>query len=127
MEYSLPVERARMTVVMQAIDGGNGPGCIQLRNAERVVLATLLLTKPSFYLVGPDLQLCAPTTTFIDITGTAAIGTICDGSGNIVIDEMSVGIDVTEDGIHDFEIVLDTVMLEIGKQITIVNATIQHG
>ena len=76
MEYSLPVKRARMTVTLNAIDGGNGPGVIELRNAERVILATLLLTKPSFYLVGDDLVLCAPTTAFIAIEGTAAIGTI---------------------------------------------------
>jgi hypothetical protein len=127
MEYSFPVKRLRMTAVLNSIDGGNGPGVIELRNAENVVLATLLLTKPSFYLVGDDLQLCAPTTAFVAIAGRATIGTISDGSGNIVIDEMSVGVDETEDGVHDFEIVLDNVDLDVGKQVTIVYATIEHG
>jgi len=127
MEYTLPVKRARMMQVLDAIEGGNGPGTIELRNDERVILATLLLTKPSFYLVGADLQLAAPTTAFVAIQGIAVIGTISDGSGNLVIDEMSIGVDVTEDEVHDFEIILDNNVLEIGKQVTIVYATIEHG
>ena len=127
MEYALPVKRLRMKAVVDSIDGGNGPGMIELRNAERVILATLILTKPSFYLVGDDLVLYAPTTAFVAIAGQANIGTISDGSGNLVIDEMTVGVDETEDGVHDFEIVLDTISLEVGKQVTIVSATIEHG
>jgi hypothetical protein len=127
MDYSLPVKRLRMTVVLQSIDGGGSPGVIELRNAERVILCTLLLTVPSFYLVGDDLVLTAPTTGFVAIAGTAAIATISDGAGNIIIDDMSVGVDETEDATHDFEICLDTTMLEVGKQVTIVAATIEHG
>ena len=127
MEYSLPIKRSRMTVVLQGIDGGGSPGCIQLRDASRVILATLLLTVPSFYLVGDDLVMVAPCTAFVAIQGQAAIGTISDGAGNIIIDNMTVGVDVTEDQIHDFEIVLDTVALQLGKQVTIVAATIEHG
>ena len=40
---------------------------------------------------------------------------------------MTVGIDVTADQIHDFEIVLDDTALEVGKQVTIVTATLSHG
>lgn len=127
MEYSLPVKRLRMTMVLHSIDGGGSPGKIEIRNVERVILATLPLLIPSFYLVGDDLVLSAPTSGYVAIAGTAAIATISDGSGNIVIDNMSVGVDETEDEVHDFEIVLDTVMLEIGKQVTIVAATIEHG
>jgi hypothetical protein len=116
-----------MTSVLQSIDGGGSPGKIEIRNTERVILATLLLTMPSFYLVGDDLVLCAPTSGFVVIEGQAAIGTISDGAGNIVIDNMTVGVDTTEDEVHDFEIVLDTTSLLIGKQVTIVNATLEHG
>jgi hypothetical protein len=126
MDYSQPVKRGRMTVVLNAIDGGNAPGTIELRDANRVILATLVLTRPSFYLVGSNLQLCAPTTGFIMISGQATIGTITDGSGFMVIDDLSVGVDETPDGVHDFEIVLDTTMFEVGKQVTIVAATIEH-
>jgi hypothetical protein len=127
MEYSLPVRRLRMTMVLQSIDGGGSPGKIELRNAERVILATLLLTIPSFYLVGDDLVLTAPTSGFVAIEGQASVATISDGAGNIVIDDMTVGVDITSDEIHDYEIVLDTTHLEIGKQVTIVAATIEHG
>jgi hypothetical protein len=127
MEYSLPVKRLRMTMVLQSIDGGGSPGTIELRNAERMILATLLLTLPSFYLVGDDLVLCAPTSGFVAIEGMATIATITDGAGNIIIDNMTVGTDKTDDGIHDFEIVLDDNALTIGKQVTIVSATIEHG
>ena len=127
MEYSLPVKRLRMTMVLQSIDGGGSPGVIELRNAERVILATLLLTIPSFYLVGADLVLTAPTSGFVAIEGMASIGTISDGAGNIIIDEMTVGVDVTEDEVHDYEIVLDDAMLRVGKQVTIVSATLEHG
>jgi hypothetical protein len=127
MEYSLPVKRLRMTVVLNAIDGGGSPGVIELRNTERVILATLVLTMPSFYLVGDDLVLCAPTTGFVAIEGLATLATISDGAGNIIIDEMTVGVDITPDQIHDFEIVLDDNSLLIGKQVTIVSATIEHG
>ena len=92
-----------------------------------MILATLVLTRPSFYLVGDDLQLVAPTTAFVAIAGVATIGTISDGSGTLVIDEMTVGVDpVDEDG-RDFEIVLDDNNLTVGKQVTIVSATIEHG
>ena len=127
MDYTLNVKRLRMKAVLDSIDGGNGPGAIELRNDERVVLATLVMTRPSFYQVGEDLVLVAPTTAFVAIEGQAKIGTISDGSGTLVIDEMSVGVDVTQDGVHDFEIVLDTINLEVGKQVTIVTATIEHG
>jgi hypothetical protein len=127
MEYSLPLQRLRMTQVVNSIDGGNGPGRIELRAADRTILASLLLTRPSFYLVGSDLQLAAPTTAFVTITGTATIGTITDGAGNLVIDDLSVGVDVTQDNIHDFEIVLDTTYLEEGNQVSIVSALIEHG
>lgn len=127
MDYTLTVKRLRMTQVVNSIDGGNGPGRIELRNAERVVLATLLMTRPSFYLVGADLQLVSPTTSFVTVTGVASIGTISDGSGYIVIDNLTVGVDVTPDEIHDFEIVLDSIALEEGNQVTIYSATIEHG
>ena len=127
MEYSLPVKRLRMMAVLNSIDGGGSPGSIQLRSAERVILATLLMTNPSFYLVGDDLVLTAPTTGFVAIEGMATLATIADGAGNIVIDEMTVGVDTTEDEIHDYEIVLDDNMLLVGKQVTIVTATIEHG
>lgn len=127
MEYTLNVKRLRMKAVVDSIDGGNGPGTIELRDLHRVILATLVLTKPSFYLVGDDLQLVAPTTAFVAIAGVATIGTISDGSGTLVIDEMTVGVDpVDEDG-RDFEIVLDDNNLTVGKQVTIVSATIEHG
>ena len=116
-----------MTVTLQSIDGGGSPGVIELRNAERVILCTLLLTTPSFYLVGDNLVLTAPTTGFIAIEGMATIGTISDGAGNIIIDNMTVGVDTTPDQIHDYEIVLDDNMLLVGKQVTIVTATIEHG
>jgi acyl-coenzyme A synthetase/AMP-(fatty) acid ligase len=127
MEYSLNVKRLRMKAVVDSIDGGNGNGKIELRNAEGLVLASLLLQKPSFYLVGDDLHLCAPTTGYVTVVGTAFIGTISDGTGTLVIDAMTVGTDQTEDAIHDYEINLDTTMLEIGNQVTIVSATIEHG
>ena len=127
MEYSQTLKRARMTQVMYAIDGGNAPGSIELRDAERNILATLILTRPSFYLVGADLYLCAPTTGFVMIAGMATIGTITDGSGFVAIDDLSVGVDQTADGIHDFEIVLDDNSLQVGKQVTIVSAVIEHG
>ena len=127
MEYSLPVKRMRMMSVLNAIDGGGSPGTIELRSVDRIILATLLMTMPSFYLVGDDLVLCAPTSAFVAIDGQAVIGTISDGAGNIIIDNMTVGVDVTPDQIHDFEIVLDDNALMIGKQVTIVTATLEHG
>jgi len=127
MEYSHNVKRRRMQAVLDSIDGGNATGTIELRNDERTVLATLILARPSFYMVGADLVLTAPTTGFVAIAGVAYVGTITDGSGNIVIDEMSIGVDPTLDETHDFEICLDNVNLAVGKQVTIVSATIQHG
>jgi len=116
-----------MKAVLDSIDGGNGPGTIELRDVDRNVLATFLLTKPSFYLVGDDLQLCAPTSTFVAIAGTSTVGTITDGSGNLVIDNLSVGIDLTIDDGNDYEICLDDNMLEVGKQVTLITAVIEHG
>ena len=127
MEYSLTVKRLRMKAVLDSIDGGNAPGTIELRNVNRVILATLIMTRPSFYQVGDDLVLQSPTSAFVAIAGQAVLGTITDGSGNLVVDEMTVGVDLTEDSTHDYEIVLDDNNLEVGKQVTIVSATIEHG
>ena len=127
MEYSLPVKRLRMTAVLQSIDGGGSPGVLELRSAERAILASLLLPVPSFYLVGDDLVLTSPISGFVAIEGMATLATISDGAGNVIIDEMTVGVDVTPDQIHDFEIVLDDNALLVGKQVTIVSATIEHG
>ena len=127
MEYLLTVKRLRMKAVLDSIDGGNSPGSIMLRDVDRAVLATLVLQRPSFYLMGESLVLAAPTTTFVAIAGEALIGSIADGSGTIVIDNMTVGVDPTLDEVHDYEICLDTNLLELGKQVTIVTATIDHG
>ena len=127
MEYSFTVKRLRMKAVLDSIDGGNSPGSIMLRDVDRAVLATLVLQRPSFYLMGESLVLAAPTTTFVAIDGEALIGSIADGSGTIVIDNMTVGVDPTLDEVHDYEICLDTNLLELGKQVTIVTATIDHG
>jgi hypothetical protein len=116
-----------MTVTLNSIDGGGSPGVLELRNAERVILASLLLPVPSFYLVGDDLILTAPISGFVAIEGMATIGTISDGAGNLVIDNMTVGVDQTEDGVNDYEITLDDNMLMVGKQVTIVYAKIEHG
>jgi hypothetical protein len=127
MEYVQTLKRARMMQVLEAIDGGSGPGSIELRDAERNILATLILTRPSFYLVGADLHLSSPTTGYVMIAGMATLATITDGSGYLTIDEMTVGVDQTADGVHDFEIVLDNNQLDLGKQVTIVYASIEHG
>jgi hypothetical protein len=127
MDYSLNVERMRMQQVVLAIDGGSGPGRLELRNAERFVLATLLLPRPSFYLVGSDLQLAGPVTGFVTVDGQAVIGTISDGQGTVVVDNMTVGVDTTPDAVHDYEIVLDNNNLEDGHQVTITYAVIEHG
>ena len=127
MEYAPNIERLRMKVVIDGTDGGGGPGYIELRDGNRTVLATLVLTKPSFYLVGSSIHLVAPTSGFVTVAGQAVVGTISDAVGNLVIDELSVGKDITDDEVHDFEIVLDNVNLEVGKQVTIVSASIDHG
>jgi len=123
----MTVRRLRMKAVLDSIDGGNGPGTIELRDVERNILATLIMTKPSFHLVGDDLHLAAPASAFVAIAGTSTLGTITDGSGNLIIDDMSVGVDPTIDEEYDYEICLDNNVLEVGKQVTIVTATIEHG
>jgi hypothetical protein len=127
MDYSLVVKRMRMQAVLNSIDGGNAPGTIELRNAEDIILAKLLLTRPSFYLVGDALQLAAPAVTYVQTAGVATKSTITDGSGNIVVEEMTVGVDETPGATNDFEVCLDNTNLEVGKQVTIVYATIEHG
>jgi len=127
MDYTLNVKRLRMKAVVDYIDGGNAPGSIELRDAERNILCTLILQRPSFHLVGDDLHLAAPTSGWVAIGGQAYIGTITDGSGNLVIDNMTVGVDSEATPENDFEIVLDSASLEVGKQVTIIQATIEHG
>ena len=101
-----------MTAVLNSIDGGGSPGIHRTsqRRARHPGDAVADRCR-SFYLVGDDLVLTAPTTGFVAIEGMATIGTISDGAGNIIIDEMTVGVDTTEDEIHDYEIVLDDTAL----------------
>lgn len=127
MDYSMVVKRLRMQMVLDSIDGGNGPGNIKLLDGNNVTMVEFQLTKPSFYMVGDVLELAAPTQAFVAVAGDAKTGTVSDGSGNVVITQLSVGVDTTDDSVPDYEIVLDKTLLAQGEQVTIIKATIEHG
>lgn len=92
--YSAAVKTARMTVVRDAIDAGAGPGILEIGTTGfATILATITLQDPSFTVDGDHLHMNGtPSDIDADNTGVAAIARFKDSNGNVIINNVTVGI-----------------------------------
>lgn len=121
--YSTAVKTARLAAVIAQIDAGAGPGTLEIGSAGMAsVLATITLADPSgtaasgvlTFDFDPDVSDVSA-----DATGTAAEARIKDSNGTVVISGLTVGTSGTN-------VVLDSVSITAGQQVTLTTGTITH-
>jgi hypothetical protein len=120
--YSAAVKTARMTAVRDQIDAGSGPGVLQIGTTGMgTVLVEVTLDDPSGTISGDILSLSnfPRSDTSANATGTAAAARIRDSSGTDVITGLTVGLSAAD-------VILDSVFITAGQQVTINTAAFTH-
>lgn len=122
VNYSTTVKNARLTVVRDAIDGGSGPGTLEICTAAYAsVLATVTFDDPCGNVSSGVLTFSAtPLSATAGNSGTAAIARIKDSSGTVVCDGLTVGTSATD-------IIVNTTTVNSGASVSVTSATITHG
>jgi len=120
VSYAASLKTTRMQAVLSAIDAG-AAGTIEIGTANMAtVLAILPLQKPSFSLSGAVLTLLGvPISATAGASGTAANARIKDGSGNVIVSQLTVGTTGTD-------IILNSVAITSGQAVTLNSGTISH-
>lgn len=123
VNYSAAVKTNRMNQVLNAIDGGAGPGTIEIgTSGMAVVLAVLTLSDPSGSVSGSVLTFSAITPdASADATGTAAEARIKDSAGTVVVS----GLTVTATG-GGGDVQLDSVSISAGQQVSMSSGSLTH-
>lgn len=122
VNYSTTVKNNRLNAVRDAIDGGAGPGYIEIGTAGMaLVLATILLNDPCApNAAGGVLTFTMPQSdASADNSGTAAEARIRDSNATDIVTGLTVGTSGTD-------IVLDNTSINATQQVTINSATITH-
>lgn len=120
--YTTSIKNSRMTVVRDAIDAGSGPGVLQIGTTGMAsVLAEIVLDDPCGTVSGGVLSFSGfpKSDSSANASGTAAAARIRDSSGNDVVTGLTVGLSSSD-------IILDSVSITSGQQVTINNASISH-
>ena len=112
--YSNAVKDARMLAVRDEIDGGGGAGKLEIGTAG---MASVLATFPLEAVCGTVSGF--PKTDPADATGTAAAARIRDFADADIITGLTVGTSGTD-------IVLDSVAISSGQDVTINSAVVTH-
>lgn len=126
VNYSDDLANARLQRVIDFIDGGSGPGVLVIGTAAMAVtLAQIPLASPSFGFDSTQRQielLGVPLSdTDADATGVAAAAQIKDGSGDVIVDGLTVGL--TGSGMN---VELTNVNLTLHQIVDLVSGVIIH-
>ena len=120
--YSTAVKTARMTATRDQIDGGSGPGVLQIGTAGMgTVLAEFTLDDPCGTITSGVLGFSGfpKSDTSANATGTAAAARIRDSNGVDCVTGLTVGT-------TNADIILDSVNITAGQTVTLNNASITH-
>ncbi len=121
--YTTATKNARMDAVAARIDGGSGPGVLQIGTAGMgTILAEITLDDPCAAAASGGVLTLAGfprSDGSANDSGTAAAARIRDSSGTDIITGLTVGTAGTD-------IVLDSVSITAGQQVTIQTATFTH-
>ena len=125
VSYTETQQNTRMTAVLTAIDAHASPATLEICTAAyAAVLVALPLADRSFSLGGakPNTALTmlgVPKSANATGTGTAAVARIKEGGGTTIADGLTVGTSATD-------IILNSVSITTGQQVSISSGTITH-
>lgn len=96
VDYIDSLATARLQRVIDFLDGGSGPAVLKIGTAAMAVtLAQITLASPSFAFESDPRQIVLQgvprSDTDADATGVAAAAQLLDGSGDVIVDGLSVG------------------------------------
>jgi hypothetical protein len=121
--YSTATKTARLQAVINQIDGGAGPGTLEIGTTGMgTVLAIITLADPCGTVSGdvltfdfdPDVS-----DTAADATGTAAAARIKDSAGTVVVSNLTVGTSAAD-------IIINSTSITVGQVVTLTTGTITH-
>ena len=121
VNYIANLKSSRMQAVIDRIDIGTA-GTLEICSAAfAAVLATIPLQKPSFTESGGVITLAGVplSDTSADATGTAAVARIKASNGDVVVNNLTVGV-----GSGDIQ--LNSVAISAGQTVTLTSGTITH-
>lgn len=122
VQYPTAVKAARMTAVRDAIDGGGGPGYIEIgTSGMAVVLATVPLSAVSGTVSGGVLTLDLPKSDPSAAGGAnlAEVARIRNSAGVDIVTGLTVGI-------TGADIDIDNTSIKAGQVVTVSSGTITH-
>ena len=123
--YSQTLQNTRMDAVLAAFDAHASPATLEICTAAYAqVLVAIPLADPSFSRGGakPNTALTMaslPRNANATGTGTAAVARIKEGGGTVVADGLSVGTSASD-------IILNSISITTGQQVSISSGTITH-
>jgi hypothetical protein len=119
--YAASLKTARMVAVVDAIDNAIEPAYMELGTAGvAVVMVTITLDKPSFTEANGAITMNGtPKSGSALVPGRVVEARIRDGSGNIIVSGLTVGL-------SNADIILDFVDLILNQSVTISQAVISH-
>lgn len=119
--YAPALKSARMQAVITAIDANIEPAYMELGTANMaVIMVTITLESPSFIEANGVITMNGmPKWGTASVPGTVVEARIRDGGGNIIVSGLTVGL-------SDADIILDFVDLDVGKTVTLSQASISH-
>ena len=120
VNYAATLKSTRMQAVIAAIDVGTA-GSIEIATAAFAsILCIIALSKPSFTEAGGVITMAGvPKSGVAAAGGTAAIARIKDSSGNVVVNNLSVGVSGSD-------INLNSISITSGQTVTLSSGTITH-
>ena len=125
VSYSQALQNTRMDAVIAAIDAHASPATLEICTAAyALVLVAIPLSDPSFARGGtkPNTLITmqgVPKSANATGTGTAAVARIKEGGATVIADGLTVGTSATD-------IILNSVSITTGQQVSISSGTITH-
>lgn len=118
--YSAAAKTARLQAVRDLIAAGSGPGVLQIGTTGfSTVLVSIPLTDPPVVAQPLLTLLSAPATEAATGSGTAAVARVRDSNGTDIITGLTVGVSAAD-------VILDSVSVTSGQDVTISTAVITH-
>ena len=121
VNYAAALKSTRMAAVITAIDVNAAAATIEIATASFAsVLVIVTLADPSFTESGGVITMAgAPKSGVATAAGTAAVARIKDGGGNVIVNNLTVGV-----GTGDVQ--LNATAISIGQTVTLTSGTITH-
>ena len=119
--YATNTLNARLNAVVSQIDAGSGPGTLKIGTSGMAqVLSTIPMAIPCGTVSGGVLTLTTPIADpLVAVTGTLASAEIEDSNGNLIASGLTVGLSSA------FDIIMSSLSVTAGQNLSIISATIR--